>query len=49
MMIKPGYYYTDLSKLYRAWENYYTQMGLSYNKKLKKVIERVRKRKFPEK
>jgi hypothetical protein len=42
-----GYFYCDKSKLYRAWEKYYTDMGLSANKMLKKVHERVRKGKFP--
>lgn len=40
-------YSMDKSKLYRAWEDYYTEMGLSYNKMLKKVIMRVQKGKFP--
>lgn len=39
------YHGPDKSKLFRAWEKYYD--GLSYNKKLKKVHERVRKGKFP--
>jgi len=41
------YYHEDLSPLYKAWRNYYDKMGLAYNKRERKVIERVRKRKFP--
>ncbi len=48
MMTYPGYDYgPNLSKLHRAWEKYYDDMGLAAMKKLSKVCERVRRGKFP--
>ena len=41
------YCYTDRSVLTRVWEKYYTDLGLSYSKKLNKVIQRVKKGKLP--
>jgi hypothetical protein len=47
-MEDPGFYcYVDKSKLYNAWTKYYNNMGLSYNKMLIKVHQRVKKGKFP--
>lgn len=42
-------YSLDKSKLFRAWGKYYDDMGLAYNKRNKKVYERVTKGKFPTK
>ena len=47
MEIKFDYDYPDNGKLYKAWEKYYNKIGLSYNKKMKKVFERVSKGKYP--
>jgi archaellum component FlaF (FlaF/FlaG flagellin family) len=41
------YRYIDKSKLYHAWEKYYNNMGLAYNKLNHKVYQRVQKGKFP--
>jgi hypothetical protein len=41
------YTYLDKSKLYRAWESYYSKMGLAYNKIQHKTYQRVLKGKFP--
>lgn len=40
---------SDKTMLVRAWTNYYTKMGLAYNKLNHKVYERVQKGKFPNK
>jgi len=37
----------DLSKLYRAWEKHYTEMGLSYNKIQTMVHRKVARLKAP--
>jgi hypothetical protein len=37
----------DKSQLYKAWTKYYTDLGLSYNKITKKVLQRVRTNKMP--
>jgi hypothetical protein len=42
-----GYCYKDRSKLAKAWRTHYDNMGLAYNKREKKVIERVRRGKMP--
>lgn len=41
------YCYTDKSKFYKAWRQYYDEKGLSYTKMNKKVLERVRIGKMP--
>jgi hypothetical protein len=45
--LKYLYRYPDKSSLYKAWREYYTRLGLSYNKMLRKVIMRVQKGKYP--
>jgi hypothetical protein len=37
----------DKSKLFRAWEDHYKRIGLSYKKTIKMVLQKVRKGKFP--
>ena len=43
------YCYNDISELHKAWNEYYTQMGLAYNKLQHKVHQRCKKGKFPNK
>jgi len=47
-MIPPFYYdYPDNSKLIRAWEKYYSDMGCSATKIQLKVTQRVFKGRYP--
>jgi hypothetical protein len=48
-MFDHGSFCVDKSKLHRAWEKHYKDMGLSASKMLHKVHERVHKGKFPTK